>query len=378
MSHDDLPEGPRARRRAPPPDLRRHRPELPRDRAAQKDRPAADGLFRRRHQTAPTATASGRSPRGARPATSSSARSASIVPEELVLALGAIPVALCGGTSLSIPYAEKLLPRDICPLVKSTAGPGPVQHLPLRADRGPGRRRDDLRRQEEDLGPPGEGRGFPRPRGAPEEGPPRPGPLARGGPPVQGPARGADGPDARPREARRGRPSHEPEATGPGPAQRLQEGRAAADQRTRRPRRHAGRPHRRHAPVHGEARGAQRRARGPDRAGAPASLPGARRIMVSGCPSVMGNWKLHALVESAGALIVCDETCTGSRYYENLVEEIGQRPRRPDRRHRRPLPQDRLLVLFAERRADRGRPPARPGAPGRRGHPVRPPVLPHL
>ncbi len=47
----------------------------------------------------------------------------------------------------------------------------------------------------------------------------------------------------------------------------------------------------------------------------------AKRIMVSGCPSVMGNWKLHALVESAGALVVCDETCTGSRYYESLVEE---------------------------------------------------------
>ncbi|MGZ5440039.1 MAG: 2-hydroxyacyl-CoA dehydratase, partial [Candidatus Aminicenantales bacterium] len=36
---------------------------------------------------------------------------------------------------------------------------------------------------------------------------------------------------------------------------------------------------------------------------------------------VLGNWKLHALVESAGAILVCDETCTGSRYYENLVEE---------------------------------------------------------
>ena len=44
------------------------------------------------------------------------------VPDELILALGAIPVALCGGTSLSIPFAEKLLPRDICPLVKSTLG----------------------------------------------------------------------------------------------------------------------------------------------------------------------------------------------------------------------------------------------------------------
>jgi benzoyl-CoA reductase/2-hydroxyglutaryl-CoA dehydratase subunit BcrC/BadD/HgdB len=49
----------------------------------------------------------------------------------------------------------------------------------------------------------------------------------------------------------------------------------------------------------------------------------AKRIMISGCPSVMGNWKLHALVESAGAIVVCDETCTGSRYYENPVAETG-------------------------------------------------------
>ena len=48
---------------------------------------------------------------------------------------------------------------------------------------------------------------------------------------------------------------------------------------------------------------------------------GAKRILISGCPSVMGNWKLHALVESAGALVVCDETCTGSRYYEHPVVE---------------------------------------------------------
>ena len=46
---------------------------------------------------------------------------------------------------------------------------------------------------------------------------------------------------------------------------------------------------------------------------------GARRIMVSGCPSVMGNWKLHHIIESAGAAVVTDETCTGSRYFENLV-----------------------------------------------------------
>jgi benzoyl-CoA reductase/2-hydroxyglutaryl-CoA dehydratase subunit BcrC/BadD/HgdB len=41
--------------------------------------------------------------------------------------------------------------------------------------------------------------------------------------------------------------------------------------------------------------------------------------MMSGCPSVMGNWKVHSLIEKSGAAIVIDETCTGTRYFENLV-----------------------------------------------------------
>ncbi len=49
----------------------------------------------------------------------------------------------------------------------------------------------------------------------------------------------------------------------------------------------------------------------------------AKRVMISGCPSVSGNWKLHHLIESSGATIVCDETCTGTRYYENLVPETN-------------------------------------------------------
>ena len=48
---------------------------------------------------------------------------------------------------------------------------------------------------------------------------------------------------------------------------------------------------------------------------------GVKRIMISGCPSVMGNWKIHSLIERAGAAIVIDETCTGTRYFENLVED---------------------------------------------------------
>jgi benzoyl-CoA reductase/2-hydroxyglutaryl-CoA dehydratase subunit BcrC/BadD/HgdB len=51
---------------------------------------------------------------------------------------------------------------------------------------------------------------------------------------------------------------------------------------------------------------------------------GTKRILFSGCPAVMGNWKVHALIESSGAAIVHDETCTGSRYFDNLVDETAQ------------------------------------------------------
>ncbi len=45
------------------------------------------------------------------------------------------------------------------------------------------------------------------------------------------------------------------------------------------------------------------------------------RVMVAGCPSVMGNWKLHHIIETSGAVVVCDESCTGTRYFEHLVKE---------------------------------------------------------
>ncbi len=43
-------------------------------------------------------------------------------PLELVLAAGAIPVSLCGTKNDSIPPAEAVLPRSLCPLIKSSFG----------------------------------------------------------------------------------------------------------------------------------------------------------------------------------------------------------------------------------------------------------------
>ncbi len=43
-------------------------------------------------------------------------------PVELALAAGAIPVSLCGTRNDSIPAAEAVLPRSLCPLIKSSFG----------------------------------------------------------------------------------------------------------------------------------------------------------------------------------------------------------------------------------------------------------------
>lgn len=43
-------------------------------------------------------------------------------PAELVVAAGAVPVSLCGTSQTPIPAAEKVLPRNLCPLIKSSYG----------------------------------------------------------------------------------------------------------------------------------------------------------------------------------------------------------------------------------------------------------------
>jgi benzoyl-CoA reductase/2-hydroxyglutaryl-CoA dehydratase subunit BcrC/BadD/HgdB len=43
-------------------------------------------------------------------------------PRELLMAAGAVPVCLCGGSAKTIPAAEEDLPANLCPLIKSTYG----------------------------------------------------------------------------------------------------------------------------------------------------------------------------------------------------------------------------------------------------------------
>lgn len=43
-----------------------------------------------------------------------------------------------------------------------------------------------------------------------------------------------------------------------------------------------------------------------------------------GTPMAVPNWKLFNLIEKAGGVVVGEESCTGSRYYKDLVDESGE------------------------------------------------------
>jgi len=51
---------------------------------------------------------------------------------------------------------------------------------------------------------------------------------------------------------------------------------------------------------------------------APSTAP---RVLVSGTPMAMPHWKLHNIVEGSGAVVVNDESCIGTRYYKDLMDE---------------------------------------------------------
>ena len=51
---------------------------------------------------------------------------------------------------------------------------------------------------------------------------------------------------------------------------------------------------------------------------------GTKRILLTGTPLAVPNWKLHNIIETSGAAVVCEEMCTGTRYFENLVDESGE------------------------------------------------------
>lgn len=51
---------------------------------------------------------------------------------------------------------------------------------------------------------------------------------------------------------------------------------------------------------------------------------GTKRILVTGTPMAIPNWKLHHIIETSGGAVVCEETCTGTRYFEGYVDETKE------------------------------------------------------
>lgn len=48
------------------------------------------------------------------------------------------------------------------------------------------------------------------------------------------------------------------------------------------------------------------------------------RLMLSGCPMAVPNWKLPFIIESSGAVVVGEESCIGTRNTRDLVDESGE------------------------------------------------------
>jgi benzoyl-CoA reductase/2-hydroxyglutaryl-CoA dehydratase subunit BcrC/BadD/HgdB len=51
---------------------------------------------------------------------------------------------------------------------------------------------------------------------------------------------------------------------------------------------------------------------------------GTPRILMSGCPMAVPNWKLPWIIETSGAVIVGEESCVGERGTRNLTDDGGR------------------------------------------------------
>jgi len=239
------------------------------------------------------------------------------VPEEIAMAADAIPVALCGGTQFSIPYGEKMFPRDICPLIKSTFGLALSKTCPYGPikDLGVGETTCDAKKKAWDVV------NFHV---------------------MEVPQKKGDLDFALWHQAVVDFKTRVEQLTGKkveaerlSAAIKIMNEKRRALQKLNELRKHDP------PPISGlDALVVMQAALNDEpvrftehlqklnaelderiRSGVSPFSKGVKRIMISGCPSVMGNWKVHSLIEKTGAAIVIDETCTGTRYFENLVED---------------------------------------------------------
>jgi benzoyl-CoA reductase/2-hydroxyglutaryl-CoA dehydratase subunit BcrC/BadD/HgdB len=246
------------------------------------------------------------------------------VPDEIVMAVGMVPLPLCGGTNFSVPYAEKVFPRDICPLVKSTLGLAfskTCPYAPIKSLAVGETTCDAKKKTWEFLA----GRVNFHTMELPQKKDPVDVQLWRT----------AVNEFKDKVEALAGR------KLDPGA---LAEAIRVMNEKRRALQRLAELRKADPAPISGlDALVVMQGALNDEpvrftenvkrlnaeleqrvSTGASPFSKGTKRVMLSGCPAVMGNWKLHSLIEAAGAAIVHDETCTGSRYFEHLVDETAR------------------------------------------------------
>jgi benzoyl-CoA reductase/2-hydroxyglutaryl-CoA dehydratase subunit BcrC/BadD/HgdB len=246
------------------------------------------------------------------------------VPEELALAANTVPIALCGGIQASIPYAEKMFPRDICPLVKSTLGLAfsktcpyaPIKSLAVGETTCDAKKKTweilagrvnfhvmEVPQKKEKID-------FDLWRQAVDEFRQKLEALSGTKVTSERLAETIRIMNAKRRvlqELAELRKAEPPPISGLDGLVVMQA--ALNDEPVRFTR---------------AVERLNQELREQSEKGVSAVAPDARRIMMAGCPAVMGNWKVHSLIEQSGGAVVWDESCTGSRYFEHLIDETAR------------------------------------------------------
>jgi benzoyl-CoA reductase/2-hydroxyglutaryl-CoA dehydratase subunit BcrC/BadD/HgdB len=238
------------------------------------------------------------------------------VPDEIAMAADAIPVALCGGTQFSIPYGEKMFPRDICPLIKSTFGLALSKTCPYGPikDLGVGETTCDAKKKAWDIFnfhvmevPQKKTKiDFDLWYQAVVEFKDKVEKLT--GKKVEQKCL-SETIRIMNMKRRALQKLNELRRYDPAPISGLDALVVMQAALNDEPVRFTEHLHRLNEELEERVK-----------TGISPFPCGIRRIMVSGCPSVAGNWKIHSMIEKAGAAVVIDETCTGTRYFENLVD----------------------------------------------------------
>jgi benzoyl-CoA reductase/2-hydroxyglutaryl-CoA dehydratase subunit BcrC/BadD/HgdB len=241
------------------------------------------------------------------------------VPDEISLAAGVLPIPLCGGSDWPVSYADKMFPRDICPIIRSTFGmvfSGTCPYGPLK-DGIVGETTCDAKKKAWDL------LGF-----KVLEVPQKKNPIDR---------------ELWLKEVNDFKNMVEEISGIKVTAERLSDAIKLVN-RKRKVLQKINEFRKREAPpisgldallvsqvalnqdIHGfiadaEGLAEELQERVDKDVSAYSDDPAAKRVLMAGTPSPMGNAKVHHIVETSGLRIVVDESCTGLRYYKELTDE---------------------------------------------------------